>query len=1042
MSPTSSPPTVVDFLSECAFDLQAGRLRPLGHYLSRYPTHTEAVAREYLLLVDDSHRRIEPARQLGRFELLRELARGGQGRVHLARDPALGRFVALKVLELTGVTDSSRRERFRREIDSVVRLDHPHVCRLFEADVDHDPPFAAMELVPGRSLAELLVLGEHANAVSGGLALPRSRADQASFVRYFEQVARALHAVHTAGIVHRDLKPANLMVTPAGEPRVLDFGLASPAERIGEVTLTDALLGTLPYMAPEQLTAGGKVDRRCDVFALGLVMVECFTGERAFAGKTPAARLAAIAAGLPWRLQRRLPGDLRAILGKAVEEQPERRYATCQDLADDLRRVRERRPVTARRAGLLLATRRWCARHPLVTAWLLACGAAVAASWRQVAIADRALAASRQLEGSVLEAVASFDPWSEGGGADTGLVASRLQGDFAAVGAAAQRLAMLQIRRGATAAARRELVRPGTPGDARSAALLYACDLIDRDDEDESQLPEAPALAAAELAEQLTDIARELFRHQAWQAFDPVVQGALALFADPARCGPLRLPLVALRLQAACVRLDVRAFGMLEDEVDVWQAAFGKKSVEAADTEELLLRAAERVVPDGFAVGALRNRAKLLARGSAKGDSAEALRRRSFAVGNDQPHPSLVVPLEAILARQTTLLGAAHPDVVETTWRLGRILRRNDDPRCGEVLAAAWAGASSLPAEHEELRTRVLVDFAAVGSPASGVSAIADLQATALRECLRLWGPKDPRTLDALSRLPIDLARVPNATVSIEAALALPDRDEVHRDQRNRVLERLLADNQAAGRSLAVEQFALDLQQGPQALKGGAGYAGRIALTWLWLDVHGYPPTTTIVPAMTDSVRQWRRYLGADDPGESLLPVMLAMVGGVRFNRGDVESAEALALAALHLFARGLGKDDPDDWLATAESVPLIEHHTREVLELLANLADAHGDDAASVRLWPHLVHERSNLDTLEGSNIPDRGAIRRHARALLRTGSYAAAEEQLQQCLVWHRQRRESAEEFAKTYALLLDLFIVSDQPAKAADVRRLLQK
>ncbi|MBK7904679.1 MAG: protein kinase, partial [Proteobacteria bacterium] len=137
----------------------------------------------------------------------------------LARDPAVGRFVALKVLDATCGNDIARRERFRREIDAVLRIDHPHVCRLLAAEVDHTPPYAAMELLPGRSLADLL----SADGESQGLIEPRGRLQWVKFSTFFELVAVAVHAVHQVGIVHRDLKPANLMVTPECEPRVLDF---------------------------------------------------------------------------------------------------------------------------------------------------------------------------------------------------------------------------------------------------------------------------------------------------------------------------------------------------------------------------------------------------------------------------------------------------------------------------------------------------------------------------------------------------------------------------------------------------------------------------------------------------------------------------------------------------------------------------------------------------------------------------------------------------------------------------------------------------
>lgn len=475
------------------------RLRPAGRppaaagaLLSRYPGHAEAVAREYLALVDDRRAPAASAQRIGRYELLRELARGGQGRVYLARDPTIGRFVAVKILELNAGTEISRRERFRRELDLAVRFDHPHICRLLEGDVNHSPPYVAMELVSGRSLADLLALGDRARAAANGLIEPRGRTELATFAHYFEQTASAVHAVHGAGIVHRDLKPANLMVTPGGEPRVLDFGLARSTDCISEVTITDALLGTLPYMAPEQLTAGASVDSRADVFALGLTMLECATRERAFAGRSPEARLASIRDGVPWRLLRRLPSDLRAILVKALAEQPEQRYASCQELAADLRRWQERRPVQARPAGRLLVASRWCARHPWLTAWLASSAIALAVTWYAIGASREALAESRRLEAAILAAERSFDPWGPTGGVGTVAALEALQGSFGAQGDTLQRLAMVELRRGRIEAVRTLLDRVGAPRDARTAALLFACRLLERSGDDDAPLPELP----------------------------------------------------------------------------------------------------------------------------------------------------------------------------------------------------------------------------------------------------------------------------------------------------------------------------------------------------------------------------------------------------------------------------------------------------------------------------------------------------------------------------------------------------------------------
>lgn len=1043
MAPPSVPLTVVDFLSECAFDMQARRLQPLGHYVSRYSAHAEAVAREYLLLVDDIRRAVEPARQLGRYQLLRELGRGGQGRVHLARDPELGRFAAVKVLELTGVTDSARRERFRREIDAVVRIDHPHVCRLFEADVDHAPPYAAMELVPGHTLAELIGLGDHAHAASGGLVRPRNRTQRSHFVRYFEQVARALHAVHSAGIVHRDLKPANLMVTPNGEPRVLDFGLASPAERIGEVTLTDALVGTLPYMAPEQLQARSKIDRRCDVFALGLTMFECLTGERPFPGKSPAARLESIAAGLSWRRLQRLPRDLRAILDQALQARPEHRYATCEELAQDLLCVRERRPVAARRPGPALAALRWCTRHPVVTSWFLACCAAIVATFREVGFAKTALAASQHLEGEALDAMRSLDRWYPEARLDISSAAARLQGSFAAGGEGSRRLAMLHLRRDDAQQARRQVEGSDALEGTRKAALLYACDLIARDEEDTSPLPELPPGPPEALADECTAIARELFRYRSWRPFDALTRGVLAQFQSwELLQNRLRLPLVALQLQADCVRENPRAWFTFRDEVQLLGSKFGDGSAEVVAAREHLQRAALPVVPGSAPLQALRFLAKDLADGDGQSDSEGALRRRAFALGITQMRTDLIAPIAAILDEQSTRLGPGHPDVIFTRLLLGHALHETGDRRAAaEVLAMAWAEARSLGDQHAELRTMVLVAFSRLAPPSLDEAARADLCARALHDCLVLWGPWDPRTSTAFQYLSVDAAKVPQAAAWIAEVLAMPTESEAERGRRDDVLGRLLARSSHAGADLAVEQYALALLQKPESLRLFGGRVACQVLAWHWRESRGYPRGQDYVPGMTDAVQQWRLSLGDLDPGEGLLPCMILQLAGVCNASQHFDTALELAQEATHLLAREVGKDHPD-WLVAAESLPMPDPRSEDLLGLLATLFDRRGQFEVSVRLWRCAVPAQSDWDQARQAHYPGRDQLRSYARALMRLGRHADAEAQLQRCLEVQRTRREEPVEFAKTYRVLRDLYVLSDQPAKAAAIRKLLEK
>jgi hypothetical protein len=1037
MTSLAVPLTVVDFLSECAFDLQSGRLQPLAHYLARYPAHTEAVAREYLDLVDARDPSGQSAQRLGRYELLRELARGGQGRVHLGRDPALGRFVALKVLELTGATDTSRRERFRREIEAVVRLDHPHVCRLFEADVDHEPPYAVMELVPGRSLAELILLGERASAASGGVVRPQGGEQVLVFVRFFELVARALHTVHAAGIVHRDLKPANLMLTTGGEPRVLDFGLASPAERIGEVTLTDSLLGTLPYMSPEQLKSGGKVDRRSDVFGLGTSMIECYTGERAFTGRSPETRLESIAAGLPWAVQRRLPPDLRAIFGKATANRQEDRYASCLELAEELQRVREHRPVLARRSGALLAAGRWCIRHPWLTAWMGACALAVVATWRAAEGAREALAASHKLEAGVLTAVRSFDPWLGGSGTDTASAVSMMQGDFAAEGDGTRRLAMHYVRRGAIAEAQRELGRPGVPQDELTAALEYACALIGHARASDGEPPEFPSGDPARIADHLAAIAGELCRHRCWSAFDAVTGGALDRLAEPALAQTRnRQDLLSWRIQAACIRRELGSAGLIDEEKKLQEALHGKGCDPALDAEEAMLRVAIQVVPGTAPLQALRGRTANLATRCAKGEPGRALRVRALDAGfRFRNEEKSAAQLAAIRESQIATHGAGHPCVVETTLRLAQVHGRMKSARYPEWVAAAWAAAQQMAAGNDDLLTSVLVEHAAVGAAGLDTDSLTDLRARAIQQCLRHWGPQDRRTLEAMAKLPLDLTRTPEASAWIELVLAHVPRDDDGDQARDRILARVLAQSRTSGRPLSDERHSLAMQAGADTLRRGNGQDGRGYLTHLWLELHEWPYAEDLVTGMTASVQQWRRYLGADDPGEGLLPAMLAGLGAIMIEQGHLGDAQLLLRTAVHSLATQLGKDDPD-WIVAAESLPSPDQRTRGLLANLARLSDRLGDDQASVRLWRCAAPPQTAIEKLLEERKPDAILLQSYAAALLRVGDHREAEAQLLMCLDLQKGRSAPADEVAVTKRQLKNLYLVTDQRQKAAEL------
>ena len=231
--------------------------------------------------------------RLGPYEVLAPLGAGGMGEVYRARDTRLDRTVALKVLPATVANDSDRHDRFRREARAISRLSHPHICTLHDVGEQDGVDFLVMEYLAGETLAHRLLRG----------ALPLDEV-----LRIGVELASGLEAAHREGVTHRDLKPANIMLT-AGGAKILDFGLAkwtqpASAERDTLATVDPALtqsgvvVGTVQYMAPEQ-AEGKPVDARSDLFALGAILYELTTGQRAFAGTSASTILAAILTAAP-----------------------------------------------------------------------------------------------------------------------------------------------------------------------------------------------------------------------------------------------------------------------------------------------------------------------------------------------------------------------------------------------------------------------------------------------------------------------------------------------------------------------------------------------------------------------------------------------------------------------------------------------------------------------------------------------------------------------------------------------------------------------
>ncbi len=386
--------------------------------------------------------------RIGDFQIVREIGRGGMGVVYEARQASLNRRVALKVI--LGINRSNRQvvERFRREAASAAKLTHPNIVQVFAYGESDGQQFIAMEFVEGSPLERLL---RQRSGAANPLTVPS--AESTSTVRLGDQVlspstsvdvpagsplrvsapsgpgdrpeatetrrllriliaaSRGLHAAHEAGLLHRDIKPANILVDLHDVAKIADFGLARTEAAGDTLTLSGEVMGTLAYMSPEQLSASREaITRRSDIYALGVTLYEIIAGRRPYEETSTHLMIQRIQTDDPVPPSRHnpdVPCDLEVICLKAMERNPERRYATAAEFGDDLEHFLRDEPILARPAGTLTRIIKFVRRRRVsvgITALVVV--AAVIIGWQLVRSQanDKQLARSK-LESSLMRAI-------------------------------------------------------------------------------------------------------------------------------------------------------------------------------------------------------------------------------------------------------------------------------------------------------------------------------------------------------------------------------------------------------------------------------------------------------------------------------------------------------------------------------------------------------------------------------------------------------------------------------------------------------------
>lgn len=322
---------------------------------------------------DSSSAESGASRAFGEYELIEQIGRGGMGVVYKARQVALNRPVALKMISAGEFASPVVIQRFHREAEAAANLHHPNIIPIYETGEIHGQHYLSMALIDGVGLDEYIKRAGGEVSLPGKSARAVSRMRQEEIARLLAKVARAVDHAHQHGVLHRDLKPGNILVDPNGEPHLTDFGLAKVLGRgDSSLTVTGAIMGTPSFMAPEQASGGGKsTSTAADVYSLGAILYTMLTGVPPFRGDTPVETLRQVVEQEPKppsTLREGIDSDLATIAMKCLEKEPQRRYSSAAALAEDLERWSRKEPIQARSINTTERFWRWCRRNPRVAA--------------------------------------------------------------------------------------------------------------------------------------------------------------------------------------------------------------------------------------------------------------------------------------------------------------------------------------------------------------------------------------------------------------------------------------------------------------------------------------------------------------------------------------------------------------------------------------------------------------------------------------------------------------------------------------------------